>query len=51
MVGIVVAAIGLALSQLTGNPRFDGIASIVIGLLLGCVAIFLARESKGPADR
>jgi cation diffusion facilitator family transporter len=47
MVGIVVAAIGLAVSQVTGNPRFDGIASIVIGLLLGFVAIFLAREAKG----
>ena len=47
MVGIVIAAIGLALSQLTGNPRFDGIASILIGLLLGFVAIFLAREAKG----
>ncbi|MEJ5979398.1 cation diffusion facilitator family transporter [Novosphingobium sp. PS1R-30] len=47
MVGIVVAAIGLAISQLTGDPRFDGIASILIGLLLGFVAIFLAREAKG----
>lgn len=47
MVGIAVAAIGLAMSQLTGNPRFDGIASILIGVLLGFVAIFLAREAKG----
>lgn len=47
MVGIVVAAIGLAISQVTGDPRFDGIASILIGLLLGFVAIFLAREAKG----
>jgi len=47
MVGILIAAAGLALSQLTGNPRFDGAASILIGLLLGFVAIFLAREAKG----
>lgn len=47
MAGLLVAAIGLALSELTGNPRFDGIASIVIGLLLGVVAMFLAREAKG----
>ncbi|RYE69794.1 MAG: cation transporter [Rhizobiaceae bacterium] len=47
MVGILVAAIGLAMSQMTGDPRFDGIASILIGLLLGFVAIFLAREAKG----
>jgi cation diffusion facilitator family transporter len=47
MAGILIAAIGLGLSQMTGDPRFDGIASILIGLLLGVVAIFLAREAKG----
>lgn len=47
MAGIVVAAIGLGISQLTGDPRFDGVASILIGILLGIVAIFLAREAKG----
>ena len=47
MIGIVIAAMGLGISQLTGDPRFDGIASILIGLLLGFVAIFLAREAKG----
>jgi cation diffusion facilitator family transporter len=47
MAGILIAAVGLALSQVTGDPRFDGIASVLIGLLLGVVAIFLAREAKG----
>jgi cation diffusion facilitator family transporter len=47
MAGLLIAAAGLGLSQLTGNPRIDGAASILIGLLLGCVAIFLAREAKG----
>ena len=46
MFGIVVAALGLGLSQLTGNPRFDGAASIMIGLILGVTAFVLARESK-----
>ena len=47
MAGLLVAGLGLALSELTGEPRFDGAASILIGLLLGVVAIFLAREAKG----
>jgi cation diffusion facilitator family transporter len=46
MAGIVVAAIGLALSQLTGNPFFDGAASVVIGTILGLTAWLLAVESK-----
>ena len=47
MAGLLIAAIGLGLSQLTGNPHFDGAASVLIGLILGAVAIFLAREAKG----
>ncbi|MEO6091970.1 MAG: cation diffusion facilitator family transporter [Novosphingobium sp.] len=47
MSGIVIAGVGLSISQLTGDPRFDGIASVLIGLLLAVVAIFLAREAKG----
>ena len=47
MAGIAIAAAGLALSELTGDPRLDGAASILIGLLLGGVAVFLAREAKG----
>ncbi len=47
MAGLLLAAVGLALSQVTGNPVFDGAASALIGLLLGLVALFLAREAKG----
>ena len=46
MAGIVVAALGVALSQMTGNPFFDGAASVVIGLILGVTALVLAIESK-----
>jgi cation diffusion facilitator family transporter len=46
MAGIVVAAIGLGISQATGDPRFDGAASIVIGLILAVTAFVLAYESK-----
>ena len=46
MAGIIAAAVGLALSQVTGDPFFDGAASVVIGLILGVIAILLAYESK-----
>jgi len=47
MLGLLVAFIATALSQLTGNTLFDGIASIIIGLILGGTAIWLAYETKG----
>jgi len=47
MAGIVAAAIGLLLSQLTHDPFYDGAASIVIGVILGFTAALLAYESKG----
>jgi cation diffusion facilitator family transporter len=47
MAGLVVAAVGLALSQITGDPFFDGAASVVIGVILGLTALLLAVESKG----
>jgi len=47
IIGLVIAAIGIGLARLTGEPRWDGAASVAIGLVLGVVAIILARESKG----
>jgi cation diffusion facilitator family transporter len=47
MLGLIVAALGIFLSQTTGILYFDGIASIVIGLILGGTAIWLAHETKG----
>jgi divalent metal cation (Fe/Co/Zn/Cd) transporter len=41
-----MAFLGILAAQLLDDPRLDGVASIAIGLLLGAVAIFLARESK-----
>ena len=45
--GPVVVFAGISLGQLTGSPYFDGGASIVIGLILGGAAIWLAYETKG----
>ena len=47
LVGLGVAAIGIALSHALQMPKLDGAASIVIGLLLAGVAILLIRESRG----
>lgn len=46
MLGLFVAMIGIALSQITGLMIFDGIASIIIGLILAATAIWLAVETK-----
>jgi cation diffusion facilitator family transporter len=47
MLGLMAAFLGVWLGELTGNPVFDGIASIVIGLILGGAAAWLAYETKG----
>jgi cation diffusion facilitator family transporter len=45
--GVVLAAIGLALVQTTGNGLFDGLASILIGIVLVVVAFMLGNEARG----
>lgn len=47
MAGLFVAAIGIALGQYLGDPRLDGAASILIGLILAVTAAVLAYETKG----
>ncbi|MCU7808689.1 MAG: cation diffusion facilitator family transporter, partial [Candidatus Thiodiazotropha sp. (ex Semelilucina semeliformis)] len=47
MLGLMVAFAGVALTQLTGNLLFDGLASVIIGLILVGTAIWLAYETKG----
>jgi len=46
LVGLLVAAVGIAASHAFGRPEFDGAASIVIGLLLAGVAVVLIMESR-----
>jgi cation diffusion facilitator family transporter len=46
VVGLVIAALGIGLSQLTGSPAWDGGASIAIGVLLVILAIKLGLDSK-----
>ena len=45
LVGLVLAALGLFLEQVTGDPVWDGVAAILIGVLLLLVAGSLARAN------
>lgn len=45
--GIVVAFLGVFLSEQLAMPALDAIASIVIGCILGVVAFFLAYQTRG----
>jgi cation diffusion facilitator family transporter len=45
LVGLFLAFAGLGLTQLTGSPVWDGIASLLIGLLLVLVAYLLGRTN------
>ena len=47
LLGLMVAVVGIAVSQFTGNYVFDGIASIGIGIILAAIAALLAFETKG----
>ena len=47
LLGLLIALIGIWLTQVTGIAIFDGIASVVIGLILGGTATWMAVETKG----
>jgi cation diffusion facilitator family transporter len=47
VLGIVIALAGTIAAQVLARPALDGTASVGIGLLLGLIAVVLARETKG----
>jgi cation diffusion facilitator family transporter len=47
LLGILIAAAGIGLEQLTGRTEFDAAASILIGVVLALTACWLAYETKG----
>src|SRR3954471_17881789 len=47
LLGLVIAFCGVFFGRQLNNPYLDGVASIIIGLLLGLMSAFLAYESKG----
>jgi cation diffusion facilitator family transporter len=46
MLGLLVAFIGVMLTQVTGQAWIDGAAAVVIGLILAGTAVWLAYETK-----
>ena len=47
LLGILIAVVALALSEITGNSAYDAIGSLLIGIVLMGFALFLARENRG----
>ncbi|WP_336336231.1 cation diffusion facilitator family transporter [Haloarcula brevis] len=46
LAGIVIALVGLVLEQMTGNPFFDRVSALLIGIMLMGFALALAWENK-----
>ena len=44
LLGLVIAAVMLGMTMLTGNPVYDALGSIFIGILLVVVAVLVGRE-------
>lgn len=46
VLGLFIAGVGITLSYMLHTSLYDGVASVVIGILLGFVAIFLVNKNK-----
>lgn len=46
VIGVVVAFVGILLTQITGNPFFDGIAALFIAGILATIAVVLINKNR-----
>lgn len=44
LLGLMFALIGVGMSTITGDARWDGLGALAVGLLLVVIAVFLSRE-------
>ena len=46
LIGLIIAAVSIFVHQITGNAVYDAIGSILIGVLLGIVALILIDQNR-----
>jgi divalent metal cation (Fe/Co/Zn/Cd) transporter len=46
LAGLVIALAAIGMAEVTGDPRWDGVGTLAIGILLAVIAMVLAREMQ-----